>query len=135
MLHAWLKLPTHKGWIVTAAVSGAIAVIFGAFAAHGIDAATAPGMKAREWLQTASRYETVHALGMLAITALAPRLKKSLAAAALLLFLVGSVLFPGALYGLALGGPRWLGAVVPVGGLAFIAGWLSFALAAVNRTS
>ena len=130
-----LPFPQARGWIVAAALSGAVAVIFGAFAAHGIDAATPAGSKAREWLQTGSRYEAIHALAMLAVTALASRLNARLAGVALVLFLVGSVLFPGALYGLALGGPRWLGAVAPVGGLSFILGWLSFALAAVRRTS
>ncbi len=130
-----MKDPAHKGWIVAAALSGAVAVVFGAFAAHGVDAAAAAGVKARELLQTGSRYEAVHALAMLAVTALASRLHARLAGAALVLFLVGSVLFPGALYCLALGGPRWLGAVAPVGGLSFILGWLSFALAAVRRTS
>ena len=49
------------------------------------------------------------------------------------LFLVGSVVFPGALYALAFGGPRWMGAVAPIGGAAFILGWLSLGLAALMR--
>jgi uncharacterized membrane protein YgdD (TMEM256/DUF423 family) len=53
------------------------------------------------------------------------------AVAAQWFFLIGIILFPGALYGLALNGPRWLGAVAPIGGLAFIAGWLSLAWAAL----
>ncbi len=130
-----LMAPAHKGWIVLAALGGALAVIFGAFAAHGIDATTPAGAKAREWLETGSRYEAVHALAMLAVTSLAPRLNARLASLALILFLAGGVLFPGALYGLALGGPRWLGAVAPFGGMSLILGWLSFALAAVRRTS
>ena len=50
------------------------------------------------------------------------------------LFFVGSVLFPGALYALAFGGPRWLGAVAPIGGTAFILGWLSLALAVLMKS-
>jgi uncharacterized membrane protein YgdD (TMEM256/DUF423 family) len=50
------------------------------------------------------------------------------------LFLLGSVLFPGALYALAFGGPRWMGAVAPIGGAAFILGWLALALAAVMKS-
>ena len=55
------------------------------------------------------------------------------ALAAQWLLLVGSVLFPGALYALAFGGPRWMGAVAPIGGAAFIVGWLSLGLAALMR--
>jgi uncharacterized membrane protein YgdD (TMEM256/DUF423 family) len=124
-----------RGWIVVAALSGALSVIAGAFGAHGIDASTAAGVKAREWLQTGSHYEIAHALAMLAVAALArrARLKAGLAMAAQILFLAGCILFPGALYALALGGPRWLGAVAPLGGLAFILGWLALALAALGR--
>ena len=124
-----------RGWIVVAALSGAVSVMAGAFGAHGIDASTAAGARAREWLQTGSHYEIAHALAILAVAALTRRagLKEGLATAAQILFLAGSVLFPGALYALALGGPRWLGAVAPIGGLAFILGWLALALAALGR--
>jgi uncharacterized membrane protein YgdD (TMEM256/DUF423 family) len=130
-----LPEPEDRVWIAVAALSGAIAVIFGAFAAHGIDPSTAGGLRARGWLEIGSRYEMMHALAMLAVVTLAPRLHRGFAIAALVLFLAGGVLFPGALYALALDGPRWMGAVAPVGGLCFIVGWLSFALAAVRRTS
>jgi uncharacterized membrane protein YgdD (TMEM256/DUF423 family) len=124
-----------RGWIVVAALSGAVSVMAGAFGAHGIDASTAAGARARELLQTGSHYEIAHALAILAVAALTRRagLKEGLATAAQILFLAGSVLFPGALYALALGGPRWLGAVAPIGGLAFILGWLALALAALGR--
>lgn len=123
------------GWIVVAALSGAASVIAGAFGAHGIDASTEAGAKAREWLQTGSHYEVVHALAILVVSVLAngALLQPGLAIAAQLLFLVGSILFPGALYALALGGPRWFGAVAPFGGLAFILGWLALAAAALAR--
>ncbi len=130
-----LTAPAHKGWIVAASLSGALAVIFGAFAAHGIDAASPGGAKAREWLETGSRYQAVHALAMLAVAALAQRLHPRFAGVALLLFFAGSILFPGALSGLALGGSRWLGAVAPFGGMSFILGWLSLAVASVRRSS
>ena len=125
-----------RGWIAVAAVSGAISVVVGAFAAHGIDVATPAGAKAREWLQTGSHYELLHALAMLAVVALARggRLNRRLVIAAQALFLAGSVLFPGALYALAFGGPRWFGAVAPIGGTAFILGWLCLALAALARS-
>ena len=125
-----------RGWIAVAAVSGATSVVVGAFAAHGIDVSAPAGAKAREWLQTGSHYQLIHALAMLAVVALArgARLNGRLAVAAQGLFLAGSVLFPGALYALALGGPRWFGAVAPIGGTAFILGWLCLALAALARS-
>jgi len=134
-----MKNPTDKGWVVLAALSGAISVITGAFAAHGLDPHTEAGLKAREWVQTGSQYEVVHALAMIGVAALSrigpgsSRLGDRLALAALWLFLIGSVFFPGALYALALGGPRWFGAVAPLGGLAFILGWLSLAGAALRK--
>ncbi len=124
-----------RGWIAVAALSGAISVIVGAFAAHGIDPATAAGAKAREWLQTGSQYEMIHALAILAVAALATKLNGKLAVAAQVLFLLGSILFSGALYSLAFGGPRWFGAVAPIGGTALILGWLCFGLAALIRTT
>lgn len=122
-------------WIAVAALSGAISVIVGAFAAHGLDLRTEAGLKARDWLQTGSHYQMVHALAMLGVCALASAdlLNVRLAVVALWLFLVGSVLFPGALYSLSFGGPRWFGAVAPIGGLAFIAGWVFLAIAAFKR--
>lgn len=124
-----------KGWIVVAALSGAIAVAVGAFAAHGLDLSTEAGRKAREWLQTGSQYEMIHALAIIGVVGLArsATLNAPVALVAQCLFLLGSVLFPGALYALAFGGPRWFGAVAPIGGTAFILGWVSLALAALMQ--
>jgi uncharacterized membrane protein YgdD (TMEM256/DUF423 family) len=120
-----------RGWIAFAALSGAVSVIAGAFAAHGLDAET----QAKEigWLHTGSLYEALHALAILAVVALSTRLNPRWARAAQWLFLVGSILFPAALYGLALHLPRWLGAVAPIGGSAFILGWVALAVAALAR--
>jgi uncharacterized membrane protein YgdD (TMEM256/DUF423 family) len=76
-------------------------------------------------LHKGSLYEVVHALAMLAAVALAAAGVVGVAwvERALWAFLVGTALFCGALYGLALGGPNWLGAAAPLGGLGFIAGW------------
>jgi uncharacterized membrane protein YgdD (TMEM256/DUF423 family) len=124
-----------KGWIVVAALSGAIAVAVGAFAAHGLDLSTEAGRKARQWLQTGSQYEMIHALAIIGVVGLArsATLNAPVALVAQCLFLLGSVLFPGALYALAFGGPRWFGAVAPIGGTAFILGWVSLALAALMQ--
>ena len=125
-----------KGWIIVAALSGAISVALGAFAAHGLDLSTEAGRKAREWLQTGSQYQIIHALAIVAVVVLARNamLNGRVAIVAQCLFFVGSVLFPGALYALAFGGPRWLGAVAPIGGTAFILGWVSLALAALMKS-
>jgi uncharacterized membrane protein YgdD (TMEM256/DUF423 family) len=124
-----------KGWIVIAALSGAISIALGAFAAHGLDLSTEAGRKAREWLQIGSHYQIIHALAILAVVVLARStlLNGRAALVAQCLFLSGSVLFPGALYALAFGGPRWLGAVAPIGGAAFILGWLTLGLAALLK--
>ncbi len=124
-----------RGWIVVAALSAALSIAIGAFAAHGIDVATPAGLKARELLHTGGQYGMIHALAMLAVVALAHggRLGDRPALAAQWLFLIGSVFFPGALYALAFGGPKWFGAVAPIGGTAFILGWLCLAAAALLR--
>jgi uncharacterized membrane protein YgdD (TMEM256/DUF423 family) len=124
-----------KGWIVIAALSGAISIAIGAFAAHGLDLSTEAGRKAREWLQTGSHYQIIHALAIMAVVVLvrSATVNAPVALAAQWLFLVGSVLFAGALYALAFGGPRWMGAVAPIGGAAFILGWLSLGLATLMR--
>ena len=124
-----------KGWIVVAALSGAISIAIGAFAAHGLDLSTEAGRKAREWLQTGSQYEMIHALAIVGVVALArsAMLNAPVALVAQCLFLTGSVLFPGALYALAFGGPRWMGAAPPIGGAAFILGWAALGLAALMK--
>jgi uncharacterized membrane protein YgdD (TMEM256/DUF423 family) len=127
-----MKKADARGWIVVAALSAGVSVVAGAFAAHGLDPHTEAGAKAREWLQIGSHYEMVHALAMLAVVALSAGLNARLAVVTQWLFLAGSIFFPGALYALALGGPLWFGAVAPVGGLAFIVGWLSLAIAALG---
>jgi len=126
-------MEASRFWIAVAALSGAVSVVVGAFAAHGLPATDA-GNRARQLLQTGSQYEIVHALVILATVALAAtgKLDGRMATVALWLFLVGSVVFPGSLYSLAFGGPRWMGAVAPIGGTAFILGWLSLVWAAIK---
>ncbi|WP_294332577.1 DUF423 domain-containing protein [uncultured Sphingomonas sp.] len=99
---------------VLVALSGAVAVAAGAFGAHGAHG------QAAEWLKTGGQYQLVHAsVAMIAI------LRGARVPA--WLFLVGSFVFAGTLYLMALGLPRWLGAVTPIGGAAMILGWLWFA--------
>ena len=114
-------------WIRLAALSGLIAVAAGAFAAHGVSAPDA-----KDWLRTGASYEALHALAVLAVAALFPAGARR-AGWPPALFLLGSLLFSGSLYAMALGGPRWLGAVTPLGGLLFLAGWATLAWAAGER--
>jgi uncharacterized membrane protein YgdD (TMEM256/DUF423 family) len=113
----------RAAWCTVAAVCGAVAVAAGAFGAHAVE----PGSKAQTLLTTGATWQLLHAVALLAALTLAP---SRLGAAC---FAVGLVAFPGALYALALGGPSWFGAVAPVGGLAFLAGWLTIAVAAWRR--
>ena len=121
------------GWVVAAAVSGALSVLIGAFAAHGLDPLA--DAKAIGWLHTGSLYAAMHALAITAVVALASvdRIGGRPALFSQWFFLVGSAVFPGALYGLALHGPRWLGAIAPIGGAAFVAGWVLLGVAAWVR--
>ncbi len=73
-----------------------------------------------------------HSLALLAVAWACTRLRGGLPPAAGWLFIVGIVIFSGSLYALALTGQRWLGAVAPVGGAAFLAGWTLLAIAAVR---
>ena len=110
-------------WICVAAVNGFIAVALGAFAAHGMEGRLSP--EALAWPETGTRYEILHALALLAVALLARReIKPSIfVSVAGWSFLLGCVLFSGALYAMALAGMAWLGAVVPLGGIAFLIGW------------
>ena len=105
-----------------------IAVGTGAFGAHGLKERLSAEMLA-VW-QTAVTYQMAHALGLLAIAALVPRFGSGLLTSGGWLMFAGIVLFSGSLYVLALTNVRWLGAVTPIGGLGFLAGWLLVALAA-----
>lgn len=106
-------------WLI-AALSAALAVAAGAFGAHG-----AASPKAAEWLRTGGLYQLTHAIAALTIAARFPR------SAALLL--TGAAIFALTLYAMALGAPRWLGAVTPIGGTLMIAGWLAVAYASAKR--
>ncbi len=104
-----------------AALSGALAVIAGAYGAHG---AYGPAV---EWLKTGSHYQLVHAVAALVA------IGRPLGRLAGWCFVGGSALFAGTLYAIALGGPHWLGAITPLGGLAMIVGWGMLAVGAWRR--
>ena len=105
-------------WIaVLAALSGAIAVGAGAFGAHGASG------QAQEWLKTGAHYQLIHAVAALVALRMEAR-------GSAWLFIGGGAVFAGTLYLMALGAPRWFGAITPIGGAMLIAGWLWLAWAA-----
>ena len=108
---------TPRTWTGLAAVSGLLAVGFGTFAAHGISAP-----KPVEWLHTGSQYQMAHALAVFAAFGLHRAGAKDMGKVAAF-FLIGTLLFCGSLYAMALGAPRALGAITPVGGVSFLVGW------------
>ena len=113
--------------LLVGALLGAAGVAAGAFGAHGLKERLTP--EALGWWDTASRYQLLHALALV-LTGLLERQRGVALMGPALLFLAGTVVFSGTLYAMALGAPRWLGAVTPLGGAALIGGWIALALAA-----
>ncbi len=103
----------------------ALGVTAGAFGAHALKARLSPEMLAV--FETGVRYQLIHALALLATAWATTRWRSRAILAAGWLFVVGIVLFSGSLYALCLSGVRAFGAITPVGGLAFITGWLLLA--------
>jgi uncharacterized membrane protein YgdD (TMEM256/DUF423 family) len=120
-----------KLFLVLGALAAALAVVLGAFGAHALRARLAPDLLAI--YHTAVQYHFWHALGLLAIGIVAIHLPNSIALKwAGWVMLAGIVAFSGSLYILALTGVRWLGAITPFGGAAFIVSWILLAVAVVR---
>jgi len=105
--------------LFTAGLLGAIAIALGAFGAHGLKERFALVPEAVGWWETATFYLLTHAVALGAIA--------SRSALPARLWAMGAVTFAGTLYAMALGAPRWLGAITPIGGLLLIAGWIVLA--------
>jgi uncharacterized membrane protein YgdD (TMEM256/DUF423 family) len=110
-----------SNWLAVAALSGFLSVAIGAFGAHGLEERV--GEQAMEWLQTGLRYQMLHVAGLLAVAVFAGRARAPSLTVAGAGFVAGTLIFSGLLYAMALGGPRWLGMIVPLGGLSFLVGW------------
>lgn len=117
--------------LVAGSVSGLIGVLLGAFGAHALADRLNPEMQAI-W-QTAVQYQFYHAAALLAVGLLARQgLIGAAASTAAVAFTLGSVVFSGTLYVLALSGVRWLGAITPFGGGLLIVGWIALLVAVVR---
>jgi len=118
-------------FLIFSALFGFTAVALGAFAAHGLKARL--GADSLAVFQTGVQYQMYHALALLALAGLA----QWLGTGALFrwtgwFWVLGVVLFSASLYALALGGPRWLGPVTPLGGICFLLGWASLGIMALK---
>lgn len=139
-------MKTPRQWIITGAVLAALAVVSGAFGAHGLESRLdavygdqqklIAGMnvpatyKYLQDFKTGAEYHMYHALALLALgiaSAQQREVHKSQHVAAWC-FVGGIMLFSGSLYVLVLSGMRWLGAITPIGGTLMIVGWVSFAV-------
>jgi uncharacterized membrane protein YgdD (TMEM256/DUF423 family) len=115
-------------FLLLAAFAGFTGVALGAFAAHGLRARLSAEHLAV--FQTGVHYQLIHALALFGVALLLQRLPSGLLQAAGSLFALGILLFSGSLYLLTLSGIGKLGMITPLGGLAFLAGWLCLGLAA-----
>lgn len=119
-----------KLFLMVGALSGAVSVAAGAFGSHGLRAKLEPRML--EVFETAARYQMYHALALMAVAWVATRWPGTMTTASGWLFVAGTVLFSGSLYGYTLTGVRTLAIITPIGGVCFILGWICLALAVRN---
>ena len=119
----------ERKWIAIGSVLGGLAVALGAFGAHSLRDVLTPS--ALETFETGVRYQFYHAVAIiLAGLVLGRDPSAKLSNAAGWLFMIGVAIFSGSLYLLTITGMRWLGAITPIGGVAFIVGWACLGLAA-----
>ena len=119
-----------KTWLLLASLNGFLGVAAGAFGAHALKARLPADLLAV--FETGARYQLVHAVALLGVAWLASVRPGRVPTAAGACFAVGILLFSGSLYALALSGVRGLGAITPLGGVAFLAGWALLGVAAVK---
>jgi len=117
-------------FLAIASALGGISVILGAFATHGLKDKLSE--RALEIWETGTKYQMYHALALILVALLLSRLSTESTALVVAgyAFIVGTLIFSGSLYALSLSGIKWLGAITPLGGVAFIIGWSCLAVAA-----
>jgi len=121
--------PDSRFALIAGAVLAATGVALGAFGAHGLKALLSP--EALGWWQTAVQYQMWHAIGLVAIGATPIARTRGPA----WMLAVGTMIFSGSLYAMALSDARWLGAITPVGGVLMIAGWAWLVWRAAAKTA
>lgn len=120
----------ERTFVAIGALCGLLAVAAGAFGAHSLRERLSPDLLAV--FETGARYQMYHALALLAVAWASTRWSSAWLTAGGWLFVAGIAIFSGSLYLLSLTGVRWLGAITPIGGVAFLAGWACLALAALR---
>ena len=118
-------MTTTRLFICLGALSALCSVAAGAVGAHGLRARLDPDLLAV--FETGARYQMYHALGLIGLGLAITRGPHPALTWAGVLFVVGTVLFSGSLYALSLSGIRWLGAITPIGGVAWLIGWAAMA--------
>jgi uncharacterized membrane protein YgdD (TMEM256/DUF423 family) len=130
-------------WLLVAALLGGFSVALGAFGAHRLESrlkepdgsiTAVAQRKVANW-ETAARYQMVHALAILAIGCLLNQRRSALLQASAAAMMAGTLIFSGCLYALVLSGQRFLGAVVPIGGILMIVGWALLFVAVVRQNT
>lgn len=122
--------PAIRRLLLLGSAAAMLGVLLGAFGAHGLRHSVSHELLAV--YDTGVRYHLIHALGVLLIATLSLHIESRVLLAAAISHLAGIVLFSGSLYALAVTGVRWLGAITPLGGVAFVLGW-ALLFAAVRR--
>lgn len=121
----------EKTFLLVASIFAGLAVALGAFGAHALESRLSADLLST--YEIGVRYHFYHALALLGVVAVISRWPEANAAVwAGWLFVVGILIFSGSLYMLAFTGIRWLGAITPIGGVAFIAGWACLAWVALR---
>lgn len=129
---AWQGSGVARTFMMLSGVLGALAVGMGAFGAHGLRGkleGLEDGVKRLGWWETAAQYHLMHAVALGLVAFVVSKTSSGVGNAAGYAFVGGALIFSGSLYAMALGGPRWLGAITPIGGLALIVGWVLLAIA------
>jgi uncharacterized membrane protein YgdD (TMEM256/DUF423 family) len=130
-------------WILIAALLGGLAVGLGAFGAHGLESRlkepdgsiTAETQRRMANWETAARYQMYHALAILAIGCLLNQRRSVLLQTSAAAMTAGTLVFSGCLYALVLSGQRFLGAIVPIGGVLMLIGWALLGVAVVTQST
>jgi len=124
--------PTSNLFLSLGSISGALAVMIGAFGAHGLKDKLTEEMLAI--YKTGVEYHFYHTLALLVVGLVAMHVKSPLLTASGWAMAAGIVIFSGSLYALSISGVRVLGAITPIGGLCFIAGWVLLAIAIIKSS-